>query len=68
MKLEAGTKVRIISNTRPHHHFAIDSIATVISSGPLYADLMGEDERGNELRQILCFHDIEPLKQKGVIK
>lgn len=67
MKLEAGTKVRVISNTRPHHHLSIGSAASVISSNDIHVDLIGKSDDGKELRQILCFNDIEILKQKGIL-
>lgn len=65
--IKIGDKIRIVGNSKIHHHLAVPSVAEIIEIDPDDFKVFGHDDRGEILEQWVSIIDTAPIK-KAVIK
>lgn len=68
-EIKIGDKIRIIGNTRIHHHLAVPSTAEVIGIGVGSTDVkvFGYGYDGRMYYQWVSFVDIRPIRKAVVL-
>ena len=66
-KIKFGDKVRIIGNTRIHHHLAVPSTAEIIGMDSTGVKVFGYGDDGRIYCQWVSFVDIKPIRKAVVL-
>lgn len=66
-KIKVGDKVRIVGNSRIHHHLVVPSTAEVIDTGSSCVEVLGYGDDGRMYNQLVSFVDIEPIRKAVVL-
>ena len=66
-QIKIGDKVKIIGNTRIHHHLAVPSNAEVIDMDFTGVKVFGYGYDGRIYDQWISFVDIEPIRKAVVL-
>lgn len=66
-KIKVGDKVRIVGNSRIHHHLVVPSTAEVIDMDSSYVEVLGYGDDGRMYNQMVSFVDIEPIRKAVVL-
>ena len=66
-QIKVGDKVRIIGNSRIHHHLVVPSTATVIDMDSSCVKVLGYSDDGRMYDQLVSFVDIKPIRKAVVL-
>ena len=66
-KIKVGDKVRIVGNSRIHHHLVVPSTAEVINIDSSCVEVLGCGDNGRMYNQLVSFVDIEPIRKAVVL-
>lgn len=66
-KIKVGDKVKIIGNTRIHHHLAVPSTAEVIDMDSSCVEVFGCGDDGRMFKQLISFVDIKLIRKAVVL-
>ena len=66
-KIKVGDKIRVIGNTRIHHHLAVPSNAEVIGMDSTGVKVFGYGNDGRIYDQWVSFVDIKPIRKAVVL-
>ena len=66
-KIKIGDKIRIIGNSRIHHHLVVPSTAEVIGVDGCYLMVFGYDEDGVTCEQWVSVIDVLPIRKAVVL-
>ena len=66
-KIKVGDKIRIVGNTRIHHHLSVPSNAEVIDMDSYGVEVLGYGDDGRIYAQWVSFVDIKPIRKAVVL-
>lgn len=66
-KIKIGDKVKIVGNSRIHHHLAVPSTAEVIGMDSIGVKVFGYGYDGRMYCQWVSFVDIKPIRKAVVL-
>ena len=66
-QIKVGDKVKIIGNTRIHHHLAVPSNAEVTDMDSYSVEVFGYGDDGRMYYQWVSFVDIKPIRKAVVL-
>ena len=66
-KIKVGDKVRIVGNSRIHHHLVVPSTAEVINMDSSCVEVLGYCYDGRMYNQLVSFVDIKPIRKAVVL-